>query len=97
MRQFLQTMVYGDKIWHIVILGDSHDIQKLMLGRRKGQEGALYGKLLVVVHDTDFSHTFSCLFVHYPFKDFAWVDSNQVSFNTLNDSKFKLFGPGKKG
>jgi len=48
-----------------------------------------------VLEDADFAHISSCLFVHHPVNDFVRADSNQVSFNTMNDAKFSLLGPEK--
>ena len=48
-----------------------------------------------MLEDTDFSCISFCFFVHYPVDTFVRADSNQVSFNASNDTKFNLFGPGK--
>ena len=48
-----------------------------------------------MLEETDFSRISFCLFVHYPADTFVRADSNQVSFNASNDTKFNLFGPGK--
>jgi len=48
-----------------------------------------------MLEDMEFSRISSCLFVHYPVDALVRVDSNQVSFNASNDTKFSLFSPGK--
>ena len=51
--------------------------------------------LRCMLQDTDFSQISSCLFVHYLVDAFVQADSNQVSVNASNDTKFNLFGYGK--
>ena len=72
-------------------LGDS---PKVDVGRRRRAKRALYGEVtgFGACSKTDFSCISSCLFVHYPVDNFVRADSNQVSFDTSNDTKLYLFG-----